>query len=381
MPNMRRKTGQALELLRIFQHGPGTWMDVMDHAMNFQREVVKGAFSSQLLQCAICALSAKHMSFIAEKFVWDPVASSYYGESLKLLIKEISQPYISHDILLAATILLSSYELLSNLSPDHEKHLFGARTIMQAGDLKKNESSLYRASFWVYARQDVALALVNECPTLTPTCDWDTMLPGDGIGEDTTANRMLCLLARVINLKFTTASTMGSTGQGQKLTKVSVDIDHWWDNLALTSRGVIVGDRSADGLSQTWFCAPAAAAGFLYYHLASILLIETTQRYHHSVEPLVEIPGSPEHQSVLKNKLFFHAQSIASACLTGFLPDGVQFIAVNPLFYAARYIRSLALKTKLWAMLNGIEARLGFHTKSRVAQSQLEAQQFHGTDV
>ena len=87
-----------------------------------------------------------------------------------------------------------------------------------------------------------------------------------------------------------------------------------------------------------------------------------------------------------------HALSIASICLSPAVPDGVLVVAVNPLYYgsplpnsplswrsadqqtAAKYVRSLAVRTKIWALLSDTETRLGFHTRNRLTklQEQLE---------
>lgn len=249
---------QSFELLRIFQRGTGTWMDVLDHSLSFQRQAIELAFSSSLLLHSICAVSAKHMSFVAETSIWEPVASSYYGEGLRLLIKDLNESNTSHDTLLAATILLSSYELLATAGPDHEKHLYGARTIIQTRGLRAKETSLQRASFWIYARQDVALALVNEGPTFMPSTNWNVMLPSDGAGEDTRGNKMLWLLARAIDLRFKPVSGTTPSERYQALMDISNEINRWWNDLAPTARGVTVGDNSGTELPKIWFCVPAA---------------------------------------------------------------------------------------------------------------------------
>lgn len=249
---------ETAELLRIYQQGIGTWMDILDHSLTFQREVLRCALSSPLLLHAICALSAKQMSLTEDESRWEPIASQHYGESLGLLIRGLTLEETSRDIILSATIFLCSYELLTLPGTDYQRHLFGGRTLIEAaGNAEFNISNLDRASFWIYARQDVSLALIHECPTLIPPREWPALPPTNDKQEDNLAKRILWLLARVIEFKFTRCNdTSPRTLEG--LISTISEMDAWWEGVPSYARGIEVEDESGSEFTQTWFYVPSA---------------------------------------------------------------------------------------------------------------------------
>jgi hypothetical protein len=121
---------------------------------------------------AVCALSAEQMSLISERFLWHLVTARHYGRSLELLTGALTGQCTSREVIISATILLCSYGLLSRPGVDYQRHLYGARSLFQSHDISGDGSDVELASFWIYARQDVSMALVHECATLTPPAEW-----------------------------------------------------------------------------------------------------------------------------------------------------------------------------------------------------------------
>ncbi|EHK24012.1 uncharacterized protein TRIVIDRAFT_230412 [Trichoderma virens Gv29-8] len=361
-------TEEVMDLLLKYQSGIGAWMDVLDHSSNYRRQVTRRAASSALLMYSICALSAKQMSLVAEHSVWELVAGRFYGQSLRLLIHDLNQIDAKYDEVFVATLLLCSYELLSIPGPDYRKHLEGVSSLLWSHCLPSITTDLDKASFWIYARHDVAMALINYCPTLIATSEWPDAMAGPNSEEDAVGNKVLWLLAKVIELRFAPSGNITPGNRNQCLLEVGAEVNKWWDDLPLTSHGLSSGDVSEDGLSQLWFCVQSAAAGLLYFHVAKILLLEES------------IKGSQEANALedryeydnYKEQLHHHSRSIASICFSPGVEDGVLVVAVNPLYYAAKYAPSLSLKAKIWALLDKIENELGFHTKTRVMELQRE---------
>ncbi|KAL6874811.1 hypothetical protein J3F83DRAFT_728746 [Trichoderma novae-zelandiae] len=369
-------TEEVLDLVRKYQSGIGAWMDVLDHSSTYRRQVTRRAASSALLMYSICALSAKQMSLVGEHSAWEPVAGRFYGQSLRLLIHDLSRLDTSYGEVLVATILLSSYELLAVPGPEYRRHLEGVSSLLRSHQLSSVSADLDRASFWIYARHDVAMALINYCPPLIATSEWPDAIASRDSAEDAMGNQVLWLLARVIELRFTPLSSSSSTdNHEQNLRQVGQEVDKWWDELPLTSHGLSSGEQSGDGLSQLWFCAQSAAAGLLYYHVAKILLLEAS--LHGSQET---IPGREHYgNGSCIEQLHSQSRSIASICFSPGMDDGVLVVAVNPLYYAAKYAPSLSLKVRIWALLDKIETGLGFHTRSRVMELQRELESQIGT--
>lgn len=338
-------TKEIARLLNIYQTGIGTWMDILDHSCTYQRQVLRYALSSSLLLHAICALSAKQMSLIGDSFLWEPVSTRYYGLSLGLLIEELKKQQSSREIVIAATILLCSYELLACPGADYQKHLYGARSLFQTHNIASTGTKLEKASFWIYARQDVSMALVHECATLVPPQKWPALSECEGLEEDVLGNQILWILARLIQFKF---SNKGNALHDchSDLQKLISEIDFWWERVPITARGVATTEASDNGLKKIWFCVPSAgnkistfysslnlifivhiATACLYYHLAKIL----------SLECLLERPAvtsqSPEYHSTWLEEIRYHAITIASISLSPGLPGGALVVTVNPLFY------------------------------------------------
>ncbi|KAJ4861486.1 hypothetical protein T069G_02440 [Trichoderma breve] len=218
------------------------------------------------------------------------------------------------------------------------------------------------------------MALINYCPTLVAASEWPDAMTSSNLEEDAVGNKVLWLLAKVIELRFAPPSSTMPDGHEQTLRDIGSEVDKWWDDLPSTSRGLSSGEISEDGLSQLWFCVQSAAAGLLYFHMAKILLLEEPIR---PLDPNL-LEGRYEHESSIE-QLHHHSRAITSICFSPGVRDGVLVVAVNPLYYAAKHAPSLSLKVKIWALLDKIEKELGFHTRTRVMelQRELESQISH----
>lgn len=250
-------TEEIRRLLEIYQTGIGIWMDILDHSLTYQRQVLRYSLQSPLLLHAICALSAKQMSLIRESFLWEPISTRYYGKSLGLLIEELESQRSNREIVIAATIMLCSYELLAFPGADYQKHQYGARSLFQSHNIASTGTKLEKASFWIYARQDVSMALVHECATLISPQDWPTISESKDLEEDALGNRILWILAKFIQLKFSNKDS-DSHQSREAIQKLIFEIDLWWERFPTTARGVATTEPSDNGLQKIWFCVPSA---------------------------------------------------------------------------------------------------------------------------
>lgn len=253
-------TEETGALLRLYQNGIGEWMDVFDHSHTYKNDVVMYSLSSPLLMHAVCALPAKQMSLVDNKFLWEPVSSRFYGKSLSLLIKELTEQSTDSQLVLAATIMLGSYELLTQPGIDYQRHLYGAHTLILSRNIREDGTLFEKASFWIYARQDVALALVNERPTLTPPAKWPAITADAAPVEEWFGKRILWLLARVIEAKFTAKIEKWSRAELGKFESLVSEIDLSWAALPSHVRGVHMKHTffEEEGLSRVWFHVPSA---------------------------------------------------------------------------------------------------------------------------
>lgn len=125
---------EKVELLLEYQNGVGAWVDLFDSELSFQTTAVKRAHRSPLIMNAICALTAKQLSMASRGGMWEPVAVRYYGESLHHLINMPMNSNTCREDTFAATILLSSHELVSP-GLDHRRHVSAALTLIKIHDL------------------------------------------------------------------------------------------------------------------------------------------------------------------------------------------------------------------------------------------------------
>ncbi|KAL0258650.1 hypothetical protein SLS55_006147 [Diplodia seriata] len=284
-------TDESASLLRIYQHGVGPWMDVLDHTQRYQRDVLRLALASPLILHALCALAAKQMSradAATPLSLWEPLAARYYGESLRLLIRALAEDTSAaaeagggggeggggtgrtrkREETLTATILLASCELLAAPSADYARHLRGALTLMHTGGIDfRSASRLEAAGLWVFARQDVAMAVAGRRGLLWGVgrwgCDWSGTAEGEGEEEeeDWWGRKVLWLLARAVECVFVDADGSGLAGRVEPVEGLLAELEEWRGGLPRSFEGLRLKGGLAEGLDEVWF--PIDSAGMV----------------------------------------------------------------------------------------------------------------------
>ncbi|KAF2098574.1 hypothetical protein NA57DRAFT_75813 [Rhizodiscina lignyota] len=356
-PQAQNIDRETAELLRVYQTGIATWMDIFDHRLCYQRDVPRRAIFSLLIRQSICALSAKQISLLKGGSVHGSVAAARYGDSLRLLLAAFAEPQSNQEDILTATILLSSYELLAAPGLDHRKHIHGATTLIKSQKIDSQCQGINKATFQIYVRQDIAVALMNECPTNLSPQEWNVTWPSGEVEDEARGNHILWLCSRAINLIYTAdISTRTSLTYFSNVAEVSREVEEWFNQLPSESKGLTCGQASWEGFVDIWFPVSAAAAAMATYHEIKLLLLAEQKR-----RPLPEDENYDEIQ--------YHANQIGSIALSQ-ISDGALVQIVQPLYYAAKYIDGRAKKARIWMVLNDIESRLGFHTRTRIEQLQ-----------
>ncbi|KAH8803374.1 hypothetical protein F5884DRAFT_861704 [Xylogone sp. PMI_703] len=364
---------EKAHLLQHYQKGIGAWMDLFDHSMCYQRDVMRRAHTSPLIMTALCALTAKQLCLVRREEAWDAVAVRYYGESLHHLINVLGSTQPCVEDALFGTILLSSYELLASPGLDHRRHVAGSLTLIKTHNVTARSKRLARASFWIYARHDTCMGLINECPAMLQPKDWNVSWAKQESEEDTLGNQMIWLLAKVMAFTFGNAENKSEETLLVIRTQLLAELKAWLNGLPPSFKGVPYGPLSREGFVKRWFAVPLSAAAMYTYHLAMLLLLAE------GVNP-----------SLLQNENFRdgiqkHATSIGEIALSD-ITDAVLVQAVQPLYFgkeslfslldlgslwiAAKHIEGIGKKSKLWALMEHIETNLGFHTSGRIAKLQ-----------
>jgi hypothetical protein len=145
--------------------------------------------------------------------------------------------------------------MLEGRSLEHQRHLHGAAALVRMHRIDATGTGIDLASFWIYARHEVTVALQNEtCCQVSPD-EWNCVWRENEVDEDTLGNQMVWLAARVIDIIFSPTSAPPVRGGLQEIQREAVE---WFDNLPLSFRGVEYGQPDELGFTKTYFAVPAA---------------------------------------------------------------------------------------------------------------------------
>lgn len=231
-------------------------MDVLDHTRSYQLEVTRRCLTSTLLRECVCAFAAKYLSLIPHGEIWSSPASHYYGDALRSLIRHLdSSPGSNPGDALIANLLLSSYEMLEGRSHEHQRHLHGAAALVRMQQIDATSRGIDLASFWIYARHEVTVALQSETPLQLSPEKWNCEWRKDEVNEDVLGNHVVWLAARVIDLTF---SPTRSPSIDDNLQDIQNEATTWFDNLPQSFQGVKYGQPDDLGFNKTYFAVSTA---------------------------------------------------------------------------------------------------------------------------
>ena len=200
----RIRDHQTARLMRHYVEVVGPWLDMTDgQNHHFSTIIPERAFESPVLLYAILAFSARQLSRLGQM---DPVTADYYHHKcVKDMIPLLKDTEGVRDgKLLAATVILRMYEMLESSSEDLERHLLGSSSLISLESYNESWDSLRKAAFWIFLRQDILWAEKNRRCTII---NLDKSFVGgiplfSDATDDTWANRIYYLLAKVINLCY-----------------------------------------------------------------------------------------------------------------------------------------------------------------------------------
>ncbi|KAK6835893.1 hypothetical protein RU639_002075 [Aspergillus parasiticus] len=314
-------TPEIVHLLRVYEKSIATWMDVFDSELTYQRRLLCMAPSSPLVLNAICALAARQLSLIGSSLTWLPVAEHYYGQAVHLLARLLNAYPSKMELAIVGTILLSSYELLAFPGLDYQRHFKGAHTIVDSIHAHKSASCLIRASFWIYARHEVAEALNRNSPTLHDPGSWPKfdLLEAEP-AEDSFCNDVLRLTAETVCIVFGKTSRSRTKRRKRDLSTLQGELRSWLHICPEQWKGI---EYTEDGNARYWFPRPSFGAALVFYHLSMLLL-------WHELEKAQE---GPEDVNEMLDQVDAHSRQIILIALSS-LPDSAIVVVVQPLCYA-----------------------------------------------
>lgn len=331
-------------LLRRFQDGIATWIDLFDHHCRYQRLLMRHVSHSELLRSAICALAARQLALQQESSRWNREASEYYSVALRLQSEAMEAAPMS-ELLLPATLLLASYELMLLPGHDYSQHLLGAKAIVEAqfGSLQPNQ--LWVAAYWHFFRHDVSVALTNHREILLGQSHWlDRSLDADA-EEDSLGNASLVLIAKALRWNH---GPIDNLNDSTTYVKLQEDLTAW-NNASFTKFSVF---QSADS-GVEWYATPAAPPAKQQALIADLLLRRGQRRRR-----------STSHNGIISDQQL--GEEIIKISQSE-LSDAAQVQAVHYLCYVGRTVEDLPSKHHAIDIMRDLEKRTGFHTSSRIS--------------
>lgn len=191
-------TQDEARLVHHYSEHLGRWLDCTDATRQFTLGVPEKVKFCPVLCHAVLSFAARHRKE-------DATADAAYQRCIALLIDRLNEPSASHnETLLCAIVILRFYEQLngilhdslrapqlnlavpSSTGSDAGQHLAGSSAILRASQgnhyLDPSAPSLREAAFWVYVRQCLYTATINQQP---PDVDFSLQLhPTPGSMQD-----------------------------------------------------------------------------------------------------------------------------------------------------------------------------------------------------
>jgi hypothetical protein len=191
-------------LVHHYVHKRGPLLDVCDPLSHFGRLVPELALTSPLLYNSLLAVSAHDLSRTAG---YDStMAELYHERCVELLIPMLDDLSVVSEDVVAATVLLRNYEQMASAitGVDCERHLSGTCAFMNSERSSATAGGLRQASFWIFVRQDLDVALSQQRPLKLDLDAFAADMGDSNVPRDDCdwANRMVWVTAEVVAFAF-----------------------------------------------------------------------------------------------------------------------------------------------------------------------------------
>ncbi|KAF2033358.1 hypothetical protein EK21DRAFT_58774 [Setomelanomma holmii] len=263
----------------------GRWLDCTDATRQFTLGVPEKVKLCPVLCHAVLSFAARHRRE-------DATAQAAYQRCIALLIDRLNEDTASHDeTLLCAIVILRFYEQLSvpsTTGSDDEQHLAGTSAILRASQghhyVDPSAPTLREAAFWVYVRQCLYNATINQQP---PDIDFSLQLhptpesmqdahPLARLRLETAwANQMTWNLAHVVNYCFEGSEQhVERTHKGRRWLELWDQVQKWVNERPEGFNPIWQGEPGQNGpFPEVWFTTDWHVVSFGSYHFACILLL------------------------------------------------------------------------------------------------------------
>lgn len=214
---------QEAFLLRHYTSTLGVALDICDSHRHFSSVVPDLATRSPVLLNAVLAASAHHLSRVTH---YDPlVADMYHERCVELLIPLLDELSFVPDEVVAATVLLRLYEQMSSAitGSDCARHLSGTSAFMNSESTCATGGGIRQASFWIFLRQDIDVALNHQRPLKLNLDAFAPQMNANVLWDDWAwANRMVWITAEIVAFAFARDKSQS------RLEEFKTKTEDWW---------------------------------------------------------------------------------------------------------------------------------------------------------
>ncbi|KAJ6787406.1 hypothetical protein PWT90_04806 [Aphanocladium album] len=245
-------SSEMVHLLKAYQTGVATWMDMFDYSCTYQREVLRRCTTSELLAYSVCAFTAKNLSLLPSGEIWAHSAGQYYSIALQMMIRYLGEGAAHQEDALTATMLLSSYEMIASQEEEHKQHFYGAMLLIKNRGVSASSVGMDLANFWIYIRHEIFVALVNEAPLQISPGKWNVRWREGETNEDMLGNQILWLVGRAINVLYWSGPATDTRQD------ILADASRWYAGLPASFHGIKYSECDDQGFCRIYFALPAS---------------------------------------------------------------------------------------------------------------------------
>lgn len=301
------------------------WHDLFDEDKHFSRRVSAMARESRVLMSATLAYAAKKLRRTG--YQSGGADLTYYNESILLLISALNEGK-EGDFSIATVVVLCGLEIMDASCDNWQKHLNGILSMLSKTKML-SFSSLRRAAFWIFAREDTLLSIIQKKPTHLDPNLWD--LTGDGLRDDIQANKMLRILAL-------TSNYVAGKPDPEVQRHLFSYLEEFREQLPRKCEAIVT---IAGEIPKDLYSTMIQSSMFQMYHLAYILLY------------------GPQDARAER-----HAIGIIAIANSGLDPTA-KVNSIQPMVYAGQVLKKTDHRTFVLYYLEQIERELGWTTTSK----------------
>ena len=335
--------------MRHYVEVVGPWLDMTDgQNHHFSTIVPERAFETPVLLYAILAFSARQLGRLGQM---DPMTADYFHhkcvKDMIPLLKDTNGVYDGK--LLAATVILRMYEMLEASSEDLERHLLGSSSLIRLEGYSESWDPLRKAAFWVYLRQDILWAEKNRRCTIVnlDECFVEGLSLFSDASDDTWANRMYYLLAKVINLCYR-HETISSVGWHLLLH----DLESWREQLPPSFEPYFYLNPDTDESNPfpaVWLLCDWHVSAIQSFHMAKVLLLLHYPIMLKGIQGLIQMRKFEEE--ILENAQMVCGISVTNKC------ESALISATQQLTIAGSCLTNTEQRLKVIKVLKDLETK------------------------